>query len=139
MQGKIEATSTTLFHPIPPPKMPAQDVNLEKAKRLPKSIAEWETESYDFGKIIAGKSVTYSYTFKNKGQSPLEITYVKPSCGCTTSNWSKSPIPPGQEGFVELTFNSSGKSGAQSKTVTVYMNTEPITKILRFKGEIISP
>ena len=50
---------------------------------------------------------------------------VKPSCGCTSPDWSKEEIAPGKEGFIEIIFNSAGKSGMQRKNVSVYLNTDP--------------
>jgi len=102
-------------------------------------IAEiaFETMEHDFGKIREGEKVTYRFKFKNVGKVPLKITDVKPSCGCTASDYTRSPVPPGGEGFVEVVFDSQGRTGTQQKTVTVYANTNPQAHILRFKGEVI--
>jgi hypothetical protein len=67
----------------------------------------------------------------------LKITDVKPSCGCTASDYTKEPVPPGGEGYVEVVFDSQGRTGTQQKTVTVFANTDPPSHILRFKGEVI--
>lgn len=97
----------------------------------------FETMEHDFGKIREGEKVTYRFKLKNTGKVPLKITDVKPSCGCTASDYTKSPVPPGEEGFVEVIFDSQGRTGTQQKTVTVYANTDPQAHILRFKGEVI--
>lgn len=94
---------------------------------------EWEATEHDFGTINEGDQVTYTYKFKNTGEVPLIIENVRPSCGCTSPNWSKEPIPVGGEGVVEVLFNSKGKPNAQNKTVTVTANTWPTTTVLRFK------
>ncbi len=46
-------------------------------------------------------------------------------CGCTIADYEKSEIKPGEEGYVELVFNSEGYHGLQIKKVNVYANTTP--------------
>jgi hypothetical protein len=95
----------------------------------------FETMEHDFGKIREGEKVTYRFKFKNTGTVPLKITDVKPSCGCTASDYTRSPVPPGGDGFVEVVFDSQGRTGTQQKTVTVYANTDPQAHVLRFKAK----
>lgn len=108
-----------------------------RAEKMPKTTIKWDKDSHDFGKITEGEKVSHRFTFKNTGSNPLLMTMVKPSCGCTASNWSKEEIAPGGEGFVDLEFNSAGKSGVQRKNVTVYLNAEPIMQYLTFMGEVV--
>ena len=58
----------------------------------------FEHSEHNFGDINEkdGK-VSHKFSFKNDGDQPLLILSVKPSCGCTTPNWSKNPINPGDE------------------------------------------
>lgn len=135
---KISATpgeNRTFTSPTPPP--PTKEEFIVKAESMPKTTISWNEELYDFGKIKQGDVVSHTFTFKNTGENPLQITNIKPSCGCTTPNWSKDPVAPGAEGTVELKFNSAHKSGTQIKSVTLYMNTEPMVRTLTFKGEVI--
>lgn len=111
--------------------------NKEDNDNSPLTTYTLDSETHDFGKITEGEKVTHVYKLKNTGENPLVISDVKPSCGCTSPNWTKDPIPPGQEGKVEVQFDSQGKSGTQSKTVTVMANTEPKVKVLKFTGEIV--
>lgn len=94
---------------------------------------EWAAMEHDFGTINQGDIKEFTYKFKNTGEAPLIIERVRPSCGCTAPNWTKTPIPVGGEGFVDVKFNSKGKKNAQNKTVTVYANTWPNQTVLRFK------
>lgn len=96
----------------------------------------YETE-HDFGRIIAGEKVSYSFKFKNTGKSDLLITNVSASCGCTIPEFSKKPIKPGDEGIISVTFDSKGRSGLQKKTVTVLANTLPNTLFLYIHAQII--
>jgi len=86
-------------------------------------------------KIKQGTPVSHEFRFTNKGKVPLVITNVQASCGCTTPDWSKDPVPPGQQGFIKATFNA-GAVGQFDKTVTVTANIENGTALLRIKGEV---
>ena len=88
---------------------------------------------YDFGKVIEGEKVNYTFKFKNTGDKPLLISQVATSCGCTASSYTDSPVKPNSEGYVKVTFNSSGRQGNVQKTITVYSNTKPVEHILIIK------
>jgi hypothetical protein len=53
--------------------------------------------------------------------------------------WPKTPVSKGEEATIKVTFNSAGKSGKQSKTVTLVTNAIPNTKVLTINGNIIIP
>ncbi len=108
-----------------------------EAEAMEATTVEWDQELHDFGKIIQGTKAKHTFKFTNTGEHPLKITRVKPSCGCTSPSYSKEEIGPGEEGFVEVVFNSAGRKGTQNKAVTVTMNTEEKNKVLRFKGEVV--
>lgn len=91
---------------------------------------------YDFGTINEGKVVEHTFTFTNSGQSPLVISNITASCGCTSPDWSKAPVKPGEEGFVKVVFNSANKSGSQAPTVSIQANTNPTVTRLRLKGSV---
>ncbi len=107
----------------------------EKPKGELSSIS-FDKDNHDFGKIKEGEKVTHVFKFKNSGEKPLTVSNVKPSCGCTASNWTKDPVLPGQEGTIEVTFDSKGKPGNISKSVDVFANTDPEVHQLKFKGEV---
>lgn len=96
-------------------------------------------DSYDFGDIIQGESVTHEFVIKNIGNDKLIITSAKGSCGCTVPAWPKEPILEGEESTIKVTFNSSGREGIQSKTVTLVTNAIPNTKVITINGNIIIP
>ncbi|MEM6348768.1 MAG: DUF1573 domain-containing protein [Bacteroidota bacterium] len=121
------------------PAAPAQPAYIQQAKEMAPTSVEWFETQHDFGSITQGETVSHTFRFKNNGTEPLKLTRVKPSCGCTTPEWSREEIAPGEEGFIEVKFNSTGKSGVQSKAVTVTGNFEGTNQILRFRGEIKKP
>jgi hypothetical protein len=93
-------------------------------------------EEHDFGLLVDGEKVAYSFVFTNTGDAPLIISNAKGSCGCTVPNWPKDPIAPGEKGAIDVSFNSSGRKGIQNKAVTLTANTNPNRKVIKIKAEI---
>jgi hypothetical protein len=99
----------------------------------------FEETEHDFGRILEGETVSYSFKFTNKGKSDLIVADVSTSCGCTIPSYPKAPIRPGEEGIIKVAFNSNGKRGYQAKNVVVVANTQPNTTLLRIKAQVVSP
>jgi hypothetical protein len=91
-----------------------------------------------FGTLAIGEKFTHTFHFTNTGKSPLLITQVNPSCGCTTpKDWPQQPIAPGEEGHITVEFNSNGNSGQVDKSVSVLTNSIPSVWVLRLQGTVI--
>jgi hypothetical protein len=87
-------------------------------------VITWEKTTHDFGDIYQGDKVEQTFYFTNTGTSPLIITNVEVTCGCTTpKGWPRDPVAPGQKGEILIAFNSAGKYGKQNKVVTIISNT----------------
>ena len=97
---------------------------------------EFEKKTHDFGTFEEGVQATVTFTFKNTGNAPLVLNSVKPSCGCTTPKWSKEPIAPGEEGTITAIYNSKGRKGNFTKTITVTHNGEGGTVYLTIRGTV---
>lgn len=114
------------------------ETNAEPVSNMPLTTVEFMEESHNFGEVPEGDKVSHTFKFKNTGSNPLRVNNVKPSCGCTTPDWSKDDIAPGAEGFINVEFDSNAKRGVQKKSVTVtFENTDPKNKILSFNCEVI--
>jgi hypothetical protein len=121
------------------PAAPAAPDYMQQAQQMAQTTVEWSGTEFNFGTVPAGAPVTHRFTFKNTGSAPLSLTRVKASCGCTTPSYSKDPVPPGEEGFIDVKFDTNGKSGPQTKTVTVVGNFPNQQVILRIRGELTAP
>jgi len=100
------------------------------------AVFYFEEDEHDFGKITQGEKVSFSFKFKNIGSSDLIITDAKGSCGCTVADYPKEPIAPNNEGFINVTFNTEGKKGFQSKAITLRANIKEEVKVLKVKAQI---
>jgi hypothetical protein len=100
---------------------------------------KFDVETYDFGTIKQGESVTYDFNFTNVGKEPLIISEAHGSCGCTVPVWPKEPLKKGDKAQIKVTFNSTGKMGMQDKTVTITSNAKGGQKVLHLKGNVEAP
>ena len=93
---------------------------------------------HNFGtfKEEAGRQ-TYDFVVTNTGSLPLVIQNVVASCGCTTPEWTRQPIPAGGKGKVTAIYDPKDRPGAFDKTLSVYTNTKPEVVVLVIKGEVI--
>lgn len=96
----------------------------------------WKAESIDVGQIPQNKPKAIDFEFTNTGKTTVIITNVHGSCGCTATDYTKTPILPGKTAKVTATYNAANK-GAFTKTVTVTTNAETTPKVLTLKGIVI--
>ncbi|MFV0521197.1 MAG: DUF1573 domain-containing protein [Mangrovibacterium sp.] len=94
---------------------------------------------HNFGEIREQDgAVSYTFQFKNGGDAPLILNAVTASCGCTTPVWTKAPIPPGQSGTIEVTFNPLNRPGVFNKTITVNSNANKSQEELYITGKVLA-
>jgi len=101
-------------------------------------IISFESTTNDFGTIKEeiGK-VTTKFYFTNVGSGDLKLVNVKPSCGCTSSEYSKEIIKPGEKGFVSATYFTANRPGPFRKSITVTTNdVDRPNTILFIKGTV---
>lgn len=111
----------------------AQDKKDEAAK----PIISFERLTHDFGKVYDGRSVSYEFVFVNTGKTPLILSNVQPSCGCTTPEWPREPIMPGQKGKIKAIYTAGTFRGAFNKSINVSSNASqsPIQLIIKGVSE----
>lgn len=90
----------------------------------------------NLGKLKQNNPKEVIFTFTNTGDANLIITAVSPSCGCTTGDFTKTPIAPGKEGYIKLVFNAAA-TGPFTKSATVNSNAKNGQTLLYFKGEVM--
>ncbi|WP_430408883.1 DUF1573 domain-containing protein [Kordia sp.] len=99
------------------------------------AVMSFEKTEHDFGTIDEGDQVETTVKFTNTGSTPLLISNIKGSCGCTVPNdWPREPIAPGAEGQFTVKYNSTNKPNLKTNTVTVTANTEKGREIFRIKA-----
>ncbi|UOQ96176.1 DUF1573 domain-containing protein [Hymenobacter sp. 5317J-9] len=101
-------------------------------------VMQFETDNHDFGNVPEGTMATHEFKFKNTGNQPVVIANVQASCGCTTPDWTKTPVMPGKTGIIKAMYSSAGRPGVFNKTVTVTSNAAEPSKVLSIKGTVLT-
>jgi len=94
----------------------------------------FKADSHDFGTIQEGPAAEFEFQFTNTGNEPLVIQKAQASCGCTTPHYSKDPVLPGKDGVVMASYNTNGRPGPFTKTITITSNAG--TKVVTIKGTV---
>jgi hypothetical protein len=97
-------------------------------------------ETHDFGNVKEGPQAQVDFNFINGGKEPLIIQNCSASCGCTTPNWTKDPIMPGQKGKITVKYDTKGRVGSFNKTVYIASNARGDKERyeIYIKGNVIS-
>ncbi len=99
---------------------------------------EFESKTYAFGQVVKGEVVEHTFLFENTGSIDLQIQEVDAACGCTTPEWTKEPVKPGEKGKVRVKFDTQHQSfGNKTKQVAVYSNTSPSRNLLQFSAQVV--
>lgn len=94
---------------------------------------------HHFGNVYSGEEVTHEFIFTNTGNSPLLISSVSTTCGCTIADYPKEPVLPGESGAIKTNYKpSSDQLGYEEKTISVLTNTSKGQYKLYIKAQIIS-
>jgi len=103
-------------------------------------VFKFVEETHDFGNIKEGPQGQVDFVFTNTGKEPLIIQNCSASCGCTTPDWTKDPIMPGQKGKITVKYNTQGRVGSFNKTVYIASNARSDKERyeIYIKGNVIS-
>ncbi|MBR1550020.1 MAG: DUF1573 domain-containing protein [Bacteroidales bacterium] len=99
-------------------------------------VMTFDEDLHDFGRLSAGENISYSFHFRNTGAADLVISGCSATCGCTVASYPKERIAPGGEGYITVSFNSTGKSGQQYQEVTVLSNAQPARSKLKITAQV---
>jgi hypothetical protein len=121
----LDSATGEVYYPF------SSDESTQK-EQVPVTRITYDETMVDLGVVEEGTLAKHTFSFKNTGNAPLIIQGAYGSCGCTVPKFSKDPIAPGGTGEIYVEFDSKGRPGANTKTVTVNANTVPQTTTLTF-------
>jgi len=93
---------------------------------------------HNFGRVAEGEKVACLFEFENSGTSDLVIYSATTTCGCTVPEYSTKPLAPGASGTLEVLFDTSGREGKQTKTITVNSNSKVPVALLTISAEVVT-
>jgi hypothetical protein len=87
--------------------------------------------TFDFGVREPAHTVEHEFILRNEGDAPLQITKVKPTCGCTVADWTKKLLRPGEEARLKCRLKLTGYRGPQKKSIRIHSNdpSQPIYQV----------
>jgi Protein of unknown function (DUF1573) len=132
-KGETITSTASVEDKLTPEEVVKRD---EDVKKMRKTTMEVANAHYSFGKLKDGDKVRHTWVVKNTGTSPLMISNINTSCGCTAPYFSKQLIMPGREDEITLTFNSAGKSGHVTKNAHIMANTENSPFPISFDADV---
>lgn len=95
---------------------------------------------HDFGKVKASEPQRCDFIFTNTGNAVLELTDVRPGCGCTTAGQWDRKVEPGKAGKIPIQFNPGAASGTIAKSISITCNDpSQATHTLQVKATIWKP
>lgn len=137
--GKENAAADKNKLPVSLVNNPHTAGGLDAVAAADKPTMDFADTLHDFGAIHEDEVVAYEFSYTNHGKTPLIVTAAIGSCGCTVPDFSSEPLPPGQSRNMKVTFNSSGKSGHQEKSVQIHDNSLRGEHMLFIKADILKP
>lgn len=100
---------------------------------------EWLTPDYDFGAIAEADGIALGeLRFVNNSGTPVSVTAVHTSCGCTTASVPRDEIAPGDTAAIIVKYDPTGRPGKFEKKVSVNFSDDNIPRqSLKIHGVVI--
>lgn len=111
--------------------------NEEISSRTGEAEMVFTRYEHDFGKVTEGEKVAFVFSFENKGPGDLVLNSTSTTCGCTVTKYDSRPIAPGGHGTLEVAFDTSGRNGKQTKSITVHSNSKTPVVVLKISAEVV--
>ena len=113
-----------------------QSCRNEEGKRAKgDSLITFAEVKFDYGEIPFKGDGNCEFTFRNTGKTPLVLTHVKSTCGCTIPEWPSEPIKSGEQGIIRVSYDTQ-RVGTFNKSVYVYSNASNGVQRLYISGTI---
>ena len=107
----------------------------EKAKG--DAVITFTETKYEYGEIPFKGDGDCEFAFRNAGKTPLVLTHVKSTCGCTIPEWPNEPIKAGEQGIIRVSYDTQ-RVGTFNKSVYVYSNASNGVQRLYISGRVNS-
>jgi hypothetical protein len=126
---------STLLLSYTPHQLGKKEVSSEVSVAAKSSI-KWKSTDIALGDIVQNRPITIEFELTNEGEIPVIISNVQASCGCTSTNYPKTPLLPGESSKITAVYNAAAK-GVFKKQVTVFLSNMEAPVTLSFTGTVI--
>ncbi len=104
------------------------------------AVLAFEKEREDLGTMFIDelKQTNLEIKFTNEGDQPLVISQVRGCCGTRIVDYPRTPVLPGEEGTINISYRLANRAHRVSRTVTVTSNNaEGSNVVYRLVGEVV--
>jgi len=108
------------------------------AQKKVADVAKFETETIDQGKLKLNEPREVKFIVTNISKEPLVIEQANPTCGCTMGDYTKSPIAPGETGFIMAKYNAASVSHFEKHLTVKFAGIDEL-KSITITGDVLSP
>ena len=99
---------------------------------------KFDTLSHDFGLVAMDTTVRYEFVFHNIGATPLRLTEVASSCGCTLVDYPRGSVEPGEQASITAVYDSHNRpAGHFQKSNRVRSNAKTSFLRLSISGDVV--
>ena len=109
-----------------------------KAQTTPDSLARFNEETHDFGKVKQNVPAVFYFEIKNISDKPITVESATASCGCTVPEKPEAPIEPGATAKMKVQYNAAAVAPF-TKDVYVKLSGTDQMKTLHITGEVLTP
>lgn len=99
----------------------------------------FERTAHNFGNVQRkGGDLIAMFRFVNEGDTPLVIKKVHKSCSCTTADYSRRPVLPGERGEIKIKYEPHKvEPGIFHKVIQIYTNESKKVRLVTIQGNSI--
>ena len=95
-----------------------------------------KNEIIDCGNVVYEQPVTAKFEMQNMSSNPITIRDAKTSCGCTSVEYPKGQIAPGESFVVNATYDSR-QMGRFFKDIALYSDASQQPFYLQIRGVVV--
>lgn len=107
------------------------------AQKTIAEVAKFETETINQGNLKLNDPKEVKFVVTNISKTPLVIEQANPTCGCTIGDFTKTPIAPGEKGYITAKYNAASV-GHFDKHMTVKFAGVDEVKSITLSGDVLS-
>lgn len=96
----------------------------QSTANAPSAFVTWDKKIVELGPVKKGETRTMFFEFTNPGAENVQIEAIS-ACDCTTVEYSRGVIAPGQKGRLDVIFDSKEKDAAETIDIDIiFKNTD---------------
>lgn len=118
-------------------KIEIQSVDILREEDTVTTLLSSNQPIHNFGEISNEQSVMHTFSIKNSGDRPIEITDQTATCDCIMAVINKKSLAPNESTTVQVTFNPAVKEGRTVEHIKIHYSgaAEPLELMITAEVE----